>query len=378
MHYHEIVVALALPLFGSHSSGAAAGSVSGRIVSDGRAVPLASIELARLGPAAAADARRTQSDSLGRFSIDGVPGGPYRLSVRKIGYRVEAVAVVVEDGATVDQTINLERAAQTLDTVSVRDVAQKPERYAATSRLDEFYARRARGVGHFYTRDQLDSLGATSFAATLARAVGVRVAASPDGIHVHFARCQGALPIAAADGSGKSDADNLVALVIDGTRVPAIEVANTLDRFRLSDIEAIEVYGGPTELPLDAMGNACGAIYVWTRYTDSRTLKRPPCADPDAETAAADLDQRPHVWSLVPRCSMVDSSSASRCENRRTESIIVRIATSKASRDRASRLERSDVSEAVASSAPAHARHGGGGFRRASPRATAVRPGRPP
>lgn len=251
-----------------------AGAVAGHVVSDGRGVVAVSLELRRLDLAGSADGLNTQTDTLGYFDIDAVPAGIYKLSARKIGYRAEAIAVSVEDGVRIEQTIELARSVQVLDTVLSRTAAIKPEPYRTTRRFDEFFQSKARGVGHFYTREQLDSLGSTTFAGTVARIPGVRVAVQADGVHVHFARCQGALMIADAAGTmGRTGADDLLALIIDGTRVSQDVVGSTLASLRLSDIEAIEVYGGPAELPLEVMGNACGAIYVWTRFGVDRARR---------------------------------------------------------------------------------------------------------
>jgi hypothetical protein len=90
-----------------------------------------------------------------------------------------------------------------------------------------------------------------------------------------------------------------------------------------------------------------------------------PGAEPDAEMQSmpapggfyaqrSTSPKPPRVWSLAPRCSTPESSSASRCENRRTESIVV--GSSSASRrrqrvqDRAFGIERSDVRPSKAGS----------------------------
>lgn len=52
-------------------------------------------------------------------------------------------------------------------------------------------------------------------------------------------------------------------LFLNGTRIQ--DVPTELGLLRLSDIEAVEVYRGPTELPAEAVGNGCAAIFVWTR-----------------------------------------------------------------------------------------------------------------
>jgi hypothetical protein len=67
-----------------------------------------------------------------------------------------------------------------------------------------------------------------------------------------------------------------VAVYIDDLETQRFEseVEQVLGSIRLSDIEAIEVYRSPSELPLRAMGNACAAIFIWTRFGVDSTRRR--------------------------------------------------------------------------------------------------------
>jgi hypothetical protein len=96
--------------------------------------------------------------------------------------------------------------------VRVQAEAFKPARYNATTKFDEFYRRRARGVGRFFTREDIE-------------------------------------------GRAKSEAFYLL---------------------HVNDVEAMEVYTSPSQLPQEAMGNSCAAIFIWTRYTSGSVLKKQP------------------------------------------------------------------------------------------------------
>ncbi len=52
-----------------------------------------------------------------------------------------------------------------------------------------------------------------------------------------------------------------LAYFLDGLRT----TGDLLTVFRPQNIEAIEIYRGPSELPPEAMGNACAAVFIWTR-----------------------------------------------------------------------------------------------------------------
>lgn len=72
----------------------------------------------------------------------------------------------------------------------------------------------------------------------------------------------------AKDGTGKS---TTVQVFIDGVRVTEPFVA--LGSLTTNDIEAMEVYRGVSELPMEAAGDGCAAIFIWTRYTPGSVLR---------------------------------------------------------------------------------------------------------
>jgi hypothetical protein len=56
--------------------------------------------------------------------------------------------------------------------------------------------------------------------------------------------------------------DHGTQLFINGMKVQ--DPVGEIGALRLSDIEAIAVYRGPAELPADAVGNGCAAIFIRT------------------------------------------------------------------------------------------------------------------
>jgi hypothetical protein len=51
-------------------------------------------------------------------------------------------------------------------------------------------------------------------------------------------------------------------LFVDNVRVKGLSYLSELNP---SQIEAIEIYQGPSELPAEAKGMACAAIFIWLR-----------------------------------------------------------------------------------------------------------------
>lgn len=209
----------------------------------------------------------------GSFEFAGVPGGSWTLLVRRIGYAQHTQPIVVAEGRSMDLRITLTPIAQRLDTVAVVRAAQVPERYGPISRMDEFYGRRARARGRFFTREDIEASGRSKLTDLLRTVPGARVRTHPGNLaDVVFARCSGPVrlsqsgSLSAVAGGTTGGRTPLVALYVDGVRVDTMSVRQTLSDLDLAEIEAIEVYRGVSELPLEAMGNACAAIFVWMRF----------------------------------------------------------------------------------------------------------------
>ena len=214
----------------------------------------------------------TTTDSLGAFEFRRVMPGVWTLVARRIGYRIHTQALVVHEGVSSVVQILLDPVPRSLDTVTVAREGLTPARYGPISRMDEFYRRRARGRGRFFTREDLAASGRTMLTDLLRLVPGARVKTFPGNVaEVAFARCSSPVNLSASGpvGRGASSAASrvpLVALYLNGIRVDTASVRQTIAELALSEIEAVEVYRGVSELPPEAMGNACSAIFVWTRF----------------------------------------------------------------------------------------------------------------
>jgi hypothetical protein len=148
----------------------------------------------------------------------------------------------------------------TLAPVNVEAEAFKPARYNATTKFDEFYRRKARGNGKFFTREDLERTARTEPAYMLQGIGGIRVIPPKPNERpiIRFNRC----PM------------NRVTLFINGMESTAAgaSAAETLFEMHVNDIEAMEVYTSPAQLPQEAMGSGCAAIFIWTRYTSGSVL----------------------------------------------------------------------------------------------------------
>jgi hypothetical protein len=187
----------------------------------------------------------TIADTAGRFTIAGLPLGRTTLAARRMGF------------TPTERRIEL--SASGIDTVLIvltalpRELAAIQSQGRLTGRLAEFERHRVNGMGMYLDRAELTKRRTSFLSDVLRRLPGTRIVTDRMGrTHVRMGRTQG----------GRDCPPDFW---IDGVRAPMLGV----DDIPLQDIEALEVYRGPSGLPPEfnnRMGNpSCGAIVIWTR-----------------------------------------------------------------------------------------------------------------
>jgi outer membrane receptor protein involved in Fe transport len=163
--------------------------------------------------------------------------------MRRLGYAPKIVRVKLT-GASDSTRITLIDLPEQLQGVTATQQRARME-------IEQFYRRRARGPGTFFTRDEIEDRHAISLSDVLRMAPGVQVV-----------RQAGANGIRFTSGSARRNCMPLIWL--DGQKAPGMEV----DQIPLSDIEGIELYQGASTTPTQFFQNiatTCGTIIVWTR-----------------------------------------------------------------------------------------------------------------
>jgi hypothetical protein len=258
---------------------AGAGGLSGVVrAADGRAVAGATV---RFGTLAA-----VTTDAQGRFRLRGVAAGEHEVTVahaslgtRSVRLAVPANAGEVElraGGGAGSLAASVQRSVQ-LAGLNVR---------ARSLGLDiaGFYDRQRRGMGHFITGDRLGTAGGR-VTNVLRRVPGVRV--------VQYQRRQ-LMPGDPNAVVSKMDVDEEYRIAatrsystgvtpqgesslqfcymdvwVDGVQVQNgdPEASQSVDRFILANVEAIEVYRGPAETPHEFRGqwSGCGVVLIWSK-----------------------------------------------------------------------------------------------------------------
>lgn len=199
-----------------------------------KGLPLAAAEIRVLDAAGG-----TRSDSLGRFTLSGLPGGTQLLETRHIGYLLSQLPVELRSSKSVSQEVALTRIVS-LD--SIRVIARR-------GRYREFEGRAGHsGFGRFFNEQQIEDKNAFETTDLLRTMPGFRIEGS--GIDARVVSTRGPISF-----RGNGCATNIV---IDGMQHQDINLLSP------SDIGAMEAYPSMSGAPLqyDAV---CGLVILWTK-----------------------------------------------------------------------------------------------------------------
>lgn len=187
------------------------------------------------------------TDDAGTVRLAPVGAGPARLTVRRLGFRPATVEVTVSAGQPVSATVQLVQVAQQLQPVLVRGTAR-----AYGDQMEGFYDRRSHRPGHFITRSDIEQAQPARLTDMFRRIPGIQLGST--GLIQDAVRMRGETGCAPL-------------VWIDGT--PAAAAEFDIDAIVPESVEAIEVYNGLAEAPVQFMPpmdvKACGIIVIWSR-----------------------------------------------------------------------------------------------------------------
>ncbi|HEX6576119.1 MAG TPA: carboxypeptidase-like regulatory domain-containing protein [Gemmatimonadaceae bacterium] len=241
-------------------------TLTGRITqrATGEPVPRARVVLMDLNDRAKSV---TSSDSGGTYRIQAPLGGSYKLIVHANGFasvNTPPIELAVGVTTTLDINVPITDSATTIAPVTV--TAEKPLVSAPPGnphKYDEFLRRRQLGIGTFLTREQIEATPHSQTPEIFSHIAGLKVRQHGTEWYIQSQRC----PARLGTGREQETMDDpnpwlYPMLFVDGHRMRDLKFITTISP---SQIEAIEVYQGAAQLPADAKGNACAAIYVWLK-----------------------------------------------------------------------------------------------------------------
>jgi outer membrane receptor protein involved in Fe transport len=218
---------------------------------------------------------RAVTDSAGAFVLDVSPSDS-TLAFRRIGYRAILFAIRPSAPPTDTILVQLTASAVSLPEIIVSAEPGKPLRYAGTTKYDEVFHRRKLGLGTLIARERIEArLGAKTYQ-LLDGVAGIHVWNGPP-MRIRIVRCSEPgsvtvfidgvrqIPNAPPSNQGLGNSGSLYrppAPMPEPSMEPEVEI---LSRVNPSDIEMIEVFRGPSQIPAEFHWDGCAVIAIWMR-----------------------------------------------------------------------------------------------------------------
>ncbi|MDB4886501.1 MAG: TonB-dependent receptor plug [Gemmatimonadetes bacterium] len=181
-----------------------------------------------------------RSDSLGRFTLSGLPAGTQTLEARRVGYVARRIPVGLRSGQTITQDVRMTRIVS-LD--SIRIIAQR-------SRYPEFERHRRSAFGRFL--DESEILRRNPFRTS-------DILRMTPGFQVVQREAQDVI-VSSRGSRSLSRRSCPMNIIIDGMQHMDIDMVHP------SDIVAMEAYSSNLGVPAEySMTSPCGAVVIWTR-----------------------------------------------------------------------------------------------------------------
>jgi len=194
--------------------------------------------------------RLDRTDSAGNVFIGSLPEGKIEIAVRHMNYFPERFFVEAKNLELVSVEVELSGRAAQLAGVDV-----SASRHPFFQGFDQ---RKARGIGTFITRDQIDDRHTTTTSDLFRSMPSVRLVRSGSGMGIRFP----------SSGIVRKGPSYCVPLIwVDGQATPGLEIDDIL----ATDIHAIELYRGASTTPAQFVTNnsaQCGTVVIWTRRKD--------------------------------------------------------------------------------------------------------------
>jgi len=242
-----------------------AARIYGTVIDIRTQAPVANVQIVHMG-----DGRSVTSDSLGLYQFDRLASGLVKFMVRAPRYPAATLVVALTPGEQLERDIELDAVppsaagAQALPEVKVNAPASLGSRFA------DFEHRRLTGRGQYMTGEEIQKTGASRLQEVVRTLRGVHVECGGGaGCFIRMTRApMRCLP------------EYIVDERVDNAFGPAVPAP---------DIQALEVYTGPADVPGEFAGRnaGCGLIVIWTksgpprvrrpapRKTDSTSTKKP-------------------------------------------------------------------------------------------------------
>jgi hypothetical protein len=191
------------------------------------------------------------SDSLGRFQVTNLPAGTFVIHARRLGFAAQDFPITLSAGQRRNVRLDLPHMAYQLSAVEI----SAPE---TNRKFEEFFSRRSFGLGTYVAKKEIQNRNAFNTTQLLQGIPGLLVRQSGNQWIIQSQRCGG-------DPFSNTPPQPPIVFV-DGFM--AQDGAGALDAIKPNEVEAIEVYQGAAQLPAEARGKGCAAIFIWLRQAN--------------------------------------------------------------------------------------------------------------
>lgn len=197
----------------------------------------------------------TETNEHGRFAFRRFASGRYTVEVRYLGRRSKTVEAVVRPGRITHLELDLETEVVELPGLQV--AVERSYR----GKMAGFWERKRSGIGHYVTREQIAKTPGNQLHQVFRGLAGLRVKRCGRGSSTGCYRLVSSRQTAAFGGCLDPK------VYVDGARIPLQDYPLGINEMRPEQVEAAEVYTGPSQIPAQFGGSdaACGVIVIWTR-----------------------------------------------------------------------------------------------------------------
>jgi hypothetical protein len=219
------------------------------------------------------------SDSIGNFSLPGVPRGSIVLIIRRIGFQANAVSLETKPDVTgLTIAVTIVPNAVELGTIVIEGKTLDRDLWTKG-----FYARQKLGRGHFFTPEQMKHTS-ISLSSLMSEIPSVTVLTTRGGVRI---------PAAQLPGGVRGPRACALNVFLDGQYLSWATQVGIDNVIAQGDIKAIEVYSRPSEVPNaisgiagfgsggvaisnpgSASGGECGVILLWSKPVGEDAKKK--------------------------------------------------------------------------------------------------------
>jgi len=259
------------------NSNGSAQTLTGHVLDEGTGDPIPGAYLELIGPDGEARMSRLADDD-GGFVFSNFLPGFYRIRGERLGYQETISSFVDLDvGESVELEFRMAAEAIVMDPITVVASPRPWYEHMKAPALWDYYERseylKTIGRGRFLGPEELKNMSGMPVTLAVGTIPGMQAVTSEhSGSRFHLLGRRGCdalfflngMPVPLRPPPSRADTAD-----VDFVPGPAPLEMFIDDFVNLSDVEAIEVYRGPSELPGEFHGFAgnanCGAVVVWTR-----------------------------------------------------------------------------------------------------------------